>query len=809
MDDRSPDVALGVLLGFADRDGLDAAVRRMPELCAAALTASRVPLPELVDTAAASDHPAVTLALARLPYTPVPVRLRLARRGDARLAAALFRGSFPDGGSDLVREAVLGSADPADPHWFADDGLVASHLLGPGLDYRARVFEEWTDGAGPTLEYAPAIIDLVPALTTRLPTLRATAFRELAYAMIRPPEDYAAADTTGRTLRRLLAAGYIPASRSVAELSRAGGVEAQVAASLTEGPLDWAVVREHRALGRLDDRVLAFLAARADCPANLLDRLFDRSPWETLAVARRIPLDMFRRPGLRQYSDEWRSALRRHLESGALDARQVLAALTPAHEVAAALPQESPAVREALRAQAARLGGDPRAWRRLAYTGTAAQVTVVGAVDDAAGPTAAAEPEPTPEHPADWPSVDEERDRYPLLRALFPHLAPQHQNRVLEHLDVALLRALLADHRSGELHDLVIETRAGTAVAAEAACGRLTRASVARLLGLDDPRVNAALYTHADLTYAQRLRVLSGRDRTGRPGALPVADAVAAYLPTTRPKSPFSWASAAMVSGNPVAVRTGLRAYTPRTTALWARIVSALWESHGPGHVELLLDEFAPERTPAAQRWTRRPVSADSATIRRALHAPEGPAGFRATCAREHPPQLLVDAMAGSGPGSEQHNQVNFLMEWGPPSPADWAALAAARQAGRLTTSWNTTVLATHGAGLGHPAEVVEAALRPALAVVYRPLGALARDVYGDGFHIAARIPARAALLLYAHADADVAADGGATRCAVRDTLRDNPDAWAAAAALLPDFTGTLLELLETAERMTTRGATG
>ncbi|WP_406277607.1 hypothetical protein [Embleya sp. NBC_00896] len=203
-------------------------------------------------------------------------------------------------------------------------------------------------------------------------------------------------------------------------------------------------------------------------------------------------------------------------------------------------------------------------------------------------------------------------------------------------------------------------------------------------------------------------------------------------------------------------------------------------------------------------------MSADSAAIRRALHASEGLAGFRAACAREHPPQLLVDAMAGSGPGSEQRDQVNFLMEWGPPSPADWAALAAARQAGRLTTSWNTTVLATHGAGLGHPPEVVEAALRPALAVVYRPLGALARDVYGDGFHIAVRIPALAALLLYAHADADVAADGGATRFAVLDTLRDNPDAWAAAAALLPDFTGTLLELLETAERTAARrGAAG
>ncbi len=96
MDDRSPEVALGVLLGFAARDGLDAVVRRMPERCAAALTASRVPLPELVDAAAA--------------FRP--------SRGDARYAARPGTRRPPHSTSGARRRVVGVAADsrlPRDP----------------------------------------------------------------------------------------------------------------------------------------------------------------------------------------------------------------------------------------------------------------------------------------------------------------------------------------------------------------------------------------------------------------------------------------------------------------------------------------------------------------------------------------------------------------------------------------------------------------------------------------------------------------------------------------------------------------------
>lgn len=314
-----------------------------------------------------------------------------------------------------------------------------------------------------------------------------------------------------------------------------------------------------------------------------------------------------------------------------------------------------------------------------------------------------------------------------------------------------------------------------------------------------------------------------------------------------------NWLLPACDSGDPLLCRVLLG--SPRvkvhTDAQYLLMLIRLWERHGPGEVRALLDETRfPGRKPG-----RHPLPRDIVkTAGRALEAADGLTLLRTAQAEAASPagQAAFLQANGYGPGSDELTRaLDLWAEENGPAPVPWDLLLAAHRTGPLHDR-----LLVGLAGLAEcPPEITrdarEAKLRlshrhytprrgsrpptvpemlkklplpmhggkcPWLSDVYRAGLVGFAEVLRDAF------PARActaflgtaflgtaltgpedetARTVDGRADATVAAELREARTTVTDLVRthlgDDVEAWALAVRLMPDFEGTLPELLASA----------
>ncbi|MCF2530814.1 hypothetical protein [Yinghuangia soli] len=803
------------------------------------------------------------LALAANPHNSTGTLTALARRGIPALAVPLFTAPAPHADHQRIRAAVLAAADPADPRWHTGpDALVpwllartdADHLVpalhGPFPDAAAYALRILAPDLPPASPVPPAPVAL-PASPVPVMPLVPAPYPSTALLLLglrhtdgQGDGDYA------RTCVDALAAQH-------------AGIDIH-----TDTDIDWDLVRAEHAHKPLTGTGLAALAAHPACPPDLREAVLADAPPRMYALVPDLPLDVFG-SDLEQAGGDALTALTGGLAAGTLDATRVLRELRPAYLLFMLLPDPrtaAPALHDALACLAARLGDDPAAWTGLLhgsadYSGTGAAM-VDSALAHAHAHTSSergpADTAPRPiREPASGPDFSElpfhtlyEAASPEVRLALVPALDPRAAQVALLGADTALRARILSVH--GRTADLALAT-----------VRNLPAPDIARLLDLDDPHVNAHLYACADhLTHPQRVRILSGTDRSGHPRTVPLAPGLLDSLTRSgsSPGSPAAYPhlAACLDAGHPDVLRIVLRRADLHTEHARLHALIRLWENggaHGSRDVRELLDHLD-ELDEHAAASTRHPVPAAAAasrllspaarhTARHALHltgltetaeapstdAPPIPEGSAAgTAAAETGIGPDADAAADTAHAADAAGLDHLrTIDGYARHPARLAsALSRADFPADVLDGWHTlpwddldpadpaigplpvralTALAEHR---DRPGTFARRALRtkaaadpdghPAAWLVHAlDTGAL---TLGD---VAATCPDASLALRLATEEA--AARGPAmlrdphTRRLirlVRDCL-DTADAWTVAAHLVHDFTGPLTELLATA----------
>ncbi|MDH6137877.1 hypothetical protein P3T37_007312 [Kitasatospora sp. MAA4] len=770
----------------------------------------------LTDAVIASGDRGLQIALANAYYGAPGMRaahLRLARLGDPEVGRALYKASRWADCSHEVRAAVLTAADPSDPAWRAPGGLVPQLFDPSGRN------------------------SLAPALRAPFPELVTLALRvhgeALPPAMVRA-SCRAVFDHGGRLelaaladlieewqelghpglaalLRRALAAPD-PAALLSAELSVTDQVICAVrnrtgrAPDLTVRP-DWDQVwTEHRRRPFSPDEIMAFNRF-PDCPPELAVEGFHADPGGTMArgtgplppsvlVESDLPLDM---PGYRL-----RQALRAGIEAHWLPVDWMLREVRPAEVALQCLPRVASAddaTRTAVARLLAPLGADPAAWISL-YR----QVNKFEGSAEALVAAACAAPKgrKTPSWPralgSAFPSHEPEGARW-IFQILFGYAEPEVQEALLPYLDGRTVQQLLVfGDCPPRLRERITAVHGRSAQIAHASHRSLSAEQLAELLDLDDPEVNAKLYRHCAIDREERVRILAGRGRRG--AAVPVHPALLADLVEVKATHRRHWLTAGHLSGDPQVLRATLTRCQLHTEAGRLRAVIRLWERHGPQEVQAFVDEQEfPGRV-----VERHPLSGGTRrTVLKALAGPDGLAVLRARLTAEEDPDRVV-AMLRKRAASTVTDQVRYLAAEGTALP--WPELTRAHEAEPLAPE----LLAGLAAQPDCPYVLMLAALRVqrlwshSTGLEWLPAaldsGRLTTaDVLREAF------PAPAVLEYLAAHDAHRRREVTRWRPPVREArqlvrehLGDDPEAWSVALQLLPDFTGSLPELLATAE---------
>ncbi len=510
-----------------------------------------------------------------------------------------------------------------------------------------------------------------------------------------------------------------------------------------------------------------------------------------------------RQPGLAALTAAARAA-------GALDAALALDLLEQARParvlpalLAGATGREGPLTSRLEQLVAKHLGPDPQRWSEV----QGALATHRGTLPDLLA--------------EDLPPAVEGRSAppravYAALALLLGHADPRDLADVLPHLDDTTVTELLAggSQPPARLVEAVTAYGDSRTRAALARHPRLDARVLRQLVTADDPAVNAVVYRNPRATPSLRRAIAAGTPYTpGRTQPVPV-DRVALLgrAPTGRP------ALAPLVgSGDPELTRLGLSLGVRRQAQQYALL--RVWERHGSAAVRGLLDD------PALARGLHPKVVA---LVAGALDDPDGCRRLRADCEAYEAPATLVRRLQTTR-GTDTLR--DLLHE---PYAHDIEALAAGHRASpylprvaeellrhedatdEQRTLFRTTVLndlwrqgeriegvvtppgerLAEGAldqysrswapecvraGLLDPALLVTAA-RPALEAVMG-LGRLAED---DG--------------LPAAVTAQLAALAG-------EWLAGRPEVWEVLLEALPEFPGTLAELLAHAEQAADRAA--
>ncbi|MFI1581333.1 hypothetical protein [Embleya sp. NPDC020630] len=746
----------------------------------------------LIEAVFETDDTDLLRALAANPGLDHDTLLRLARLGHPALARTLYRPTNPERHTVVLRRAVLAAADPADTDWRAPHGFVPWLLT----QHHERLLEPalWA----PFGELvAHALLALGPDLPPAVVADRHRALRDLldesAFARFRR----AAGDLDhGDLLDRL----DDPAAAEGRQLSSAAHLlllRIRRAKGPVPVPPDWSAAREEHLRKPFPSSVTAVLARWADCPDEIV-RDGGRSARPTLrARAFRLPAPA---PGRDRDHDldhdewEWTPLLRRGLRRGRFTASALLTEAGPAVAVLLALPDDDPAVHAAVHELLAPLGTDADAWSTVLaelprFPGTPAALVA----------TALAGSAPNRAHTR--PSGGD-----PARNLLFRCASSAQQHTLVSLLDPPALRPLLAAAPPDRaLRERLRAVHGPAANLILAGMAEQLPDTVAELLDLDDPAVNALLFRRAELDDAAVTRLLSGVDRTGRPGTVPLASALLGCLERDEGPNRRRAVDVAPASDDPRVARIVLHRRALYTDAGRLRALLDRWRDAGPDGVRALIDEA----TRHGLEDSRNPFPAETVKlVRAALDDVDGPALLRARLAEVTTPAAIVTALRGPA-----HAADVVLAESGPP-PWDTLIETLTRD------SWPDQV---RDAVVAHPDCPRELLLARLAFVSDHPhdvhtwvRAALDRGALTVEDIVRTCRPAHVAFDLLA--GSAIIEDPTAPRPALdpwrlpdelrprrlRARLGTAPEAWTVAVRLLPDFSGTLIELLDTAAAMAT-----
>ncbi|MEU5207824.1 hypothetical protein [Streptomyces sp. NPDC020742] len=820
---HSSPTALRLALRLADPETADALAERLrPELMAA-LTERLGLSQESLAGLLGPDAAALRAAMAE---EPEAFLLRAAAAGDPEVARALWSAQYLPSGQHRKRPvkdipglldalmAGAGAADPTDPRWDEEGGLV------PVFQEEATPVEVVAALTGP---FPQLISYALGRLAPNLPLMAAldacTALAHLAggevfRAFVRAVEGATDLDLGHPELLDLLrsAAGADDPAAFLREHRPAGAPTdpAMVRALLRardgfghqERPeaVDWDLVRQEHARypfgteprparGFRPGNPLFTLIRWEGCPRELVLEAFRTDPSATARSAAELPFETLVGPEARAGRVPLEEVLGRGIRAGWLSAERVLTEVTPAMEVLHALPYDHEPTRKAIGALLAPLGTDPVNWLTCYARLGRARGTVAELIADAADATS--RQKRTTAWPrrleAVFPATAPEASRAAFL-GLFGCASQEAQTAVVPHFDPRAVQHLLVyGDPSPAVRDALTAAHGVAAPASQAACRSLSPEQLQHLLDLDAPQVDAVLFLHGHIDQRERERMLAGRLRGG--GTRRVPDALLRTLDEVNLGHYRHWLVAGLESGDLGVARKIVGRLKLQTPAARLRLLIAVWERNGPDGVREIL---AMDRLPVALRRQTE----------RALEAPDGLEQLRARLAAEEDPAKLI-AYLTTAPSYAADRQAHKLAGDGIALP--WPALIEARRAGELPGRLATALaerpdcprellleLLPDAPASGHDDRTwVRSALRR---------GALTPEDLLD--HCG---PAREALgrLLRAVESPDAQADrrGIRHRAAALATahLGTDVEAWALCLQLLPTFAGSLRELMTTA----------
>ncbi|MDI2127819.1 hypothetical protein [Yinghuangia seranimata] len=349
-------------------------------------------------------------------------------------------------------------------------------------------------------------------------------------------------------------------------------------------------------------------------------------------------------------------------------------------------------------------------------------------------------------------------------------------------------------------------------------------ASVARLLALHDPEVNSALLVHhprVDVALA-----VFAATRRDAPRTVPLAPRARQEL-LYGPDQPLRRAAAAMHGHYPQLIRGAISRYgTLLGTAGLLRGCLSIWECQGPG--ALRDPELTASLGPEAGRAVAEALAAADGvdgTIGGHGVDPHGTglALLRAAVAHHERPDVLLDAIRRSPdlaslpvpPGfwpaaAEAHARMplpsrvltRFVEH---PDCPDGLALDACAQLPDLADTLGGRSRAFALTAARHPlpqAEYFGVSARNSWYLTALALGHLHPEEFVELTHPAAHVLGNLGELRPTLPEAWQAATAHVARL-LTDVLGDDLEAWTVAAHLLPDFAGSLPELLDTVKAVT------
>lgn len=325
------------------------------------------------------------------------------------------------------------------------------------------------------------------------------------------------------------------------------------------------------------------------------------------------------------------------------------------------------------------------------------------------------------------------------------------------------------------------------APASQASTADLSEDTLAYLLDLDEPEVDANLFLHCGIDQQERERMLAGRLRGG--GTRTVPQKLLRALEETNLGHYRHWVIAGLESGDPGVAGKVVGRLRLQIPAARLRLLIAVWERGGPAAVREIL---AMDRLPVT---LRRQVT-------KALDAPDGLDQLRARLTAEEDPAKLV-AFLNKAPAYDPDQQAHKLTGDGIALP--WPALIEAHRSGGLARRLSESLAERADCPRELLLELLDSTpedgryadswVRPALQ-----RGALTLEDL-----VAHSGPARTALshLLRVVNSPDRQGDRQKLRAQATaltaEHLGTDIEAWAVCLQLLPTFAGSLTELISTA----------
>lgn len=768
----------------------------------------------LTETVLASGDRELQVALARNGAGSTPgQRLRLAQLGDPEVSRALYMTErWPRSSRDNAAAAVLTAADPADPAWRAPGGLV-EELLGKtrSAELSPALHAPFPELVLHALRHCGPYLPLPMVLRAARSVLRHGGPEQLvALAALVDEEDGLSHPGLPALLRRAAAAPDPGALLSgdpspTDELMYFFRIHSgrKIPAGVT---LDWDLVRAEHDRRPFAANAVMDLNQLPGCPQELAVEGLRTEPRATLVQGKGpLPLSALTGPEVGDERAYVRDVLRRGLAVGWLSAEQLFTEVSPAAEAIRCLPQGNERVGKAVREMTAPMGADPAAWLSLyrrvnRFEGTVTALVAAACADAGRGGKAPSWPRAID---AAFPCREPEGPRM-LFQRLFEYAEEQVQEALVPYLDGRAVQHLLVfgtPAPSPQLRERIVAVHGRSAQLGNASRWDLPPETVEELLDLDDPEINEKLYLYGAIAWEERARILAGRGRRG--GDVPVTDELLNEISWIDLRHHRSWVTAGLLSGDPRVLRVVLGKIKTHTEGGRLRVLIRLWERHGSEAVRSLMEE---QQFPGRASGAKHPLpAATHKTVRQALAADDGLALLRARLAAEEDPGRLVSLLRRTSARSVA-DRVRHLADEGTTLP--WPQLLRA-----------------------HTTEPLSPDLLCALAqqddcprpLLLEALGAKPMQRYADGMNWLpraledGRLPAVEVLrrcrpapevfsfLVAAHSHRH-AGQGPSwrplyyeARRLARERLGTDPQAWATAVHLLPDFTGSLPELLSAA----------